>query len=166
MQPTEVRSEQRARERSRDSARSRRKRDVRAKTINVMRELETRPRALERQLAIQREIYPESTRRMLPVLRAECKDTPRPCPHVSCKHHLYLDVSLHTGSLKYNFPDVDVDAMDQLPATCALDVAERGGVTLEELGAIMNLTRERIRQIEVKAIVKVRVELERLGIDS
>jgi hypothetical protein len=36
-----------------------------------------------------------------------------------------------------------------------LDVADRGGTTLEDVGAIMNLTRERIRQVEVKALAKL-----------
>lgn len=39
--------------------------------------------------------------------------------------------------------------------TCALDVADRGGTTLEDVGAIMNLTRERIRQVEVKGLAKL-----------
>jgi len=40
--------------------------------------------------------------------------------------------------------------------TCALDVADRGGITLEEVGAILNLTRERIRQVEVRGLAKIR----------
>ena len=40
--------------------------------------------------------------------------------------------------------------------TCALDVADRGGITLEEVGAILNLTRERIRQVEVRGLGKLR----------
>src|SRR5262249_53683369 len=39
--------------------------------------------------------------------------------------------------------------------SCALDIADRGGTTLEDVGAIMNLTRERIRQVEVKALAKL-----------
>jgi len=76
----------------------------------------------------------------------------RPCPFVSCKHHLYLDVSARTGAIKLNFPDLEVWEMTE---TCALDVADRGGTTLEEVGAIMNLTRERIRQVEVKGLAKL-----------
>jgi DNA-directed RNA polymerase sigma subunit (sigma70/sigma32) len=34
-------------------------------------------------------------------------------------------------------------------------VAERGGVTLEEVGEIMNLTRERIRQLEMSGLQKL-----------
>ena len=41
--------------------------------------------------------------------------------------------------------------------TCALDVAERGGITLEEVGEIMNLTRERIRQVEVRGLLKLKM---------
>ena len=40
--------------------------------------------------------------------------------------------------------------------TCALDIADRGGVTLEEVGEILNLTRERIRQVEVMGLEKLR----------
>jgi len=40
--------------------------------------------------------------------------------------------------------------------TCSLDVADRGGITLEEVGAILNLTRERIRQVEVRGLYKIR----------
>jgi hypothetical protein len=76
----------------------------------------------------------------------------RPCPFVSCQHHLYLDVSARTGAIKLNFPDLEVWEMTE---SCALDVADRGGTTLEEVGAIMNLTRERIRQVEVKGLAKL-----------
>jgi hypothetical protein len=87
-----------------------------------------------------------------PRTRAECASGERPCPFVSCKHHLYLDVSARTGAIKLNFPDLEVWEMSE---TCALDVADRGGTTLEEVGAIMNLTRERIRQVEVKGLAKL-----------
>ena len=87
-----------------------------------------------------------------PKTRSECKSGPRPCPHVSCKFHLYLDVNPDTGSIKFNFPDQEVWELNE---TCALDVAERGGVTLEEVGYYMNLTRERIRQLESTGMKKI-----------
>ena len=34
-----------------------------------------------------------------PASRAECSEDVRPCPWVSCKHHLYLEVSEDTGSI-------------------------------------------------------------------
>ena len=89
-----------------------------------------------------------------PVNRGECKEAERPCPYVSCKHHLYLDVNPETGSIKLNFPDLEVWEMAE---TCSLDVADKGGITLEEVGEILNLTRERIRQVEVRGLLKLKM---------
>jgi hypothetical protein len=89
-----------------------------------------------------------------PSMRSECRGEARPCPWVACKYHLYLDVNPETGSIKLNFPDLEPW---DLPETCALDVAERGGITLEEVGEIMNLTRERIRQVEVRGLIKLKM---------
>jgi hypothetical protein len=88
-----------------------------------------------------------------PQSRADCKTMHRPCPFVSCRYHLYLEVNEDTGSIKLNFPDVE---LTDLPETCALDVADRGGVTLEEIGEILNLTRERIRQVESRGLEQLR----------
>jgi sigma-70-like protein len=92
-----------------------------------------------------------------PRSRADCANGARPCMFISCKHHLYLDVNPSTGSIKLNFPDREVWELDQ---TCALDVADRGGITLEEVGTIMNLTRERIRQVETRGLLKLRAVTE------
>jgi hypothetical protein len=129
---------------SREQRRSRRKREVRARTISVK-------RMTKRELEIGRLLYPESDYEK-PRVRSECAEGPRPCPFVSCKYHLYIDVSARTGAIKLNFPDLEVW---ELGESCALDVADRGGTTLEDVGAIMNLTRERIRQVEVKALAKL-----------
>ena len=87
-----------------------------------------------------------------PKYRSECVDGPRPCPWVSCKYHLYMDINPETGSVKINFPDLEVWEMEE---TCALDIADRGGITLEEIGAYLNLTRERIRQVEADGMGKM-----------
>ncbi|MEO9234382.1 MAG: sigma factor-like helix-turn-helix DNA-binding protein [Polyangiaceae bacterium] len=129
---------------TREQRRSRRKRAVRARTISVK-------RMTKRELELGRLLYPEVEVEK-PRLREECVNGARPCPFVSCKHHLFLDVSARTGAIKLNFPDLEVWDMNE---TCALDVADRGGTTLEEVGAIMNLTRERIRQVEVKGLAKL-----------
>jgi len=130
---------------TREQRRSRRKREVRARTISVK-------RMTKRELELGRLLYPDVEDVVKPKERAECGNGERPCPFVSCKHHLYLDVSAKTGAIKLNFPDLEVWEMTE---TCALDVADRGGTTLEEVGAIMNLTRERIRQVEVKGLAKL-----------
>lgn len=88
-----------------------------------------------------------------PESRSDCVDGQRPCPWVSCKFHLYLDVNPITGSIKLNFPDKEVWELED---SCVLDVAERGPVTLEEVGTIMNLTRERIRQLEASGTKKIK----------
>ncbi len=130
---------------TREQRRSRRKRDVRARTISVK-------RMTKRELELGRLLYPDVEGVERPVAREDCQGGERPCPFVSCKHHLFLDVSARTGAIKLNFPDLEVWEMNE---TCALDVADRGGATLEEVGAIMNLTRERIRQVEVKGLAKL-----------
>ncbi len=88
-----------------------------------------------------------------PRKRSECINGQRPCLFVACKHHLYLDVNPETGSIKVNFPGKEPWELEE---TCALDVAERGGVTLEEVGVLLNLTRERVRQVEVEGLQKLR----------
>ena len=40
--------------------------------------------------------------------------------------------------------------------TCALDLADRGGMTLIEVADVLGVTRERVRQIEDSAIEKIR----------
>jgi hypothetical protein len=128
---------------TREQRRSRRKRPVRARTISVKRMIGHSP--------LTRKQW-EELEALRPKLRSECAAGPRPCPHVSCRHHLYLDVSPKTGAIKLNFPDLNPW---DLPASCALDIAEDGGRTLEDVGEIMNLTRERIRQLELKALSKL-----------
>jgi Sigma-70, region 4 len=129
---------------TREQHRSRRKREVRARTINVK-------RMTKHELELGRLLYPDE-QVAKPALREDCAEGQRPCPFVSCKHHLYLDVSARTGAIKLNFPDLEVG---ELTESCALDVADRGGTTLEGVGTIMNVTRERVRQVEVKGLAKL-----------
>jgi hypothetical protein len=87
-----------------------------------------------------------------PKTRGDCAGVPRPCPYVACSKNLYLDVS-ETGSIILNFPHLEPG---QMPAdrSCAIDLAERGPMTLEEIAVVTNLTRERIRQVELKALIR------------
>jgi len=96
-------------------------------------------------------------RRRLPLLRSDCIDLPRPCGFVSCRYHLFLDVT-GSGGIKLNHPAADLadgPALDLLPETCALDVAAKGGLSFENVAAILNITREAVRLIEGKALRKL-----------
>jgi hypothetical protein len=131
---------------SRKVRRRRRRSRPRSKTIAMK-------RLTREELRVGRLLYPPVDIPR-PGSRAVCKAETRPCPWVACKHHLYLDVNPETGSIKINFPDLEPWELQQ---TCALDVADRGGITLEEVGEIMNLTRERIRQVEVRGLLKLKM---------
>jgi hypothetical protein len=122
----------------------RRRSRARARTISIRRLSKT-------ELNLGRMMYPEE-QYWRPETRGECADMERPCPFVSCKYHLYIDVHPVRGSIKINFPDIEVWEMTD---TCALDIADRGGITLEEVGEIMNLTRERVRQVETQGLAKL-----------
>lgn len=124
--------------------RRRRRSRARARTISIR-------RLSKAELNRGRALYPEE-RYWRPKLRSECAEMERPCPFVSCKYHLYIDVHPVRGSIKINFPDAEVWEMTD---TCALDIADRGGITLEEVGEIMNLTRERVRQLETQGLAKL-----------
>lgn len=107
---------------------------------------------MERELrALERAGLKENDNIERPLKRADCERGIRPCPFVGCKHHLYLDVT-ENGSLKLNFPERQPEDMVE---SCALDIADHGGITLEAAGITMNLTRERVRQMESRALSKL-----------
>jgi hypothetical protein len=86
-----------------------------------------------------------------PKTREGCAAVPRPCPFVSCRHNLYLDVS-EDGRLRLNFPDREPD---QMTASCVLDLVNDGPRILDTIGGLMGLSKERARQIEVSGLAKV-----------
>lgn len=128
---------------SREQRRSRRKRTVRAQTTNLQ-------RMPKWELELGRLLYPDEPH-WRPKTRGDCDQVQRPCPFVSCRFHLYLDTT-RAGNVKLNFPDLEPD---ELRESCCLDVADRGGETLEEVGALLNITRERLRQVEVMALERL-----------
>lgn len=75
----------------------------------------------------------------LPVVRGDCLpggiNEARPCPYNLCRWYLYPSESTE--------------------ATCVLDVADQGGATLEQISKFLGVTRERVRQIEEKALRKI-----------
>lgn len=78
-----------------------------------------------------------------------CSDhraVPRPCPHTDCRFHLAEQA--HRRGLPSPRQPSGAE-------TCALDVADDGPHTLDEIGEILGVTRERIRQIEAGALAKL-----------
>jgi len=94
------------------------------------------------------EPYPDWVRR--PRTRGDCIDEARPCPFVSCKYHLFLDV-LKSGNVKINHPGLEVW---ELANTCALDIVDNNpdGLILDDIADLVSMTRERVRQIEIDAL--------------
>lgn len=87
-----------------------------------------------------------------PRTRGECEEGPRPCPWISCKYHLYASIT-PDGDLIIHHPTKEPDELEH---TCTLDLAEdRDGMTLEEVGVVLNYTRERVRQLENRALSQV-----------
>ena len=77
-----------------------------------------------------------------PRTRGDCATVPRPCPYVGCHHNLWSEVCIRG---RY------VPPWEMPPdCSCALDVADMGGLTMEEVGTVLGVTRERVRQIELK----------------
>jgi hypothetical protein len=89
-----------------------------------------------------------------PTTRGQCENQMRPCPFVMCRHHLFVD-ERPNGGLKFPFGQ-KLNALDTMPYTCSLDACEQGGMTLEEVALATNITRERVRQVEVMALMKLR----------
>lgn len=120
-------------------------------------------RASKRLLVVGARLYPveEHALYQRPATRGDClaggSNAARPCPWVSCAQHLAIDVHESTGNVKVTLPGGDGEPdLGAMRDTCALDVADRGGETLDEVGAATNLTRERIRQLESVALRALR----------
>jgi hypothetical protein len=87
---------------------------------------------------------------------AECPEDR--CPWVSCQYHLYLDVGKR-GELIMNHPDKDPLDLEE---PCALRVAARGSHNLNQIGKLLSVTRERIRQIERDGLVALAKRVRRM----
>ena len=97
-------------------------------------------------------LYPERTY-WRPKTRADCDHVARPCPYVGCRHKLHLDVP--TGnSIKFNHGSEDVDHR-RSETNCSLDLADESPMTLDDIAAQLDITRERARQIELEALAKL-----------
>lgn len=90
-----------------------------------------------------------------PQTRGDCAEGLRPCPFIGCRYHLGLETKL--GALRLTCETAD--DMEQMEETCALDVADRGANTLPEVASLLGVSRQRISQVEIAALQKLRKEL-------
>jgi hypothetical protein len=133
--------------------RNSRARPVRAATVNM-------GRGMKEAVALGSRLmpYPVWGEEQRPRTRADClpggPNAQRPCPYVSCHHHLYLDVAKRGQAIKYNFPDLEPDEMKQ---SCSLDVADGGRASLQAVAELMNVVRERVRQLEDVIAARLRI---------
>jgi len=79
----------------------------------------------------------------------------RPCPYAICRFNLTAETRDSRGA-KPAHANAPI-----LREACALEAAEQGGMTLEEIAARFALTRERVRQIELTALRKLGRQLQR-----
>lgn len=139
-----------------------------------------------------------------PRTRGDCIGGMRPCPWISCKWHLSIDVETfaHGNTITFNVGrrtegekdrhghyvtaqrrtksmrpaeiragrTVDeratqlADWWAEGHATCALDLADEGGMSLESVGEALAITREGARVVLVAALAKAKLPAEAIGV--
>lgn len=90
-----------------------------------------------------------------PKKRSECEDGPRPCPWVSCKYNLAIDVK-SDGAL-IEFPHM---LEPEFGSNCCLDHAAEGGLKLADIGRLYGHSRELIRQKVTRASARLKMTRE------
>ena len=91
------------------------------------------------------------------ITRGACRKLPGDCPHTVCRFNL---TSEHRDNRGAKPAELHLPVVRE---ACALEAAELGGMTLEEIALRLSLTRERVRQIELGALKKLWA---RLGMDE
>lgn len=106
--------------------------------------------------------------RQTPRTRGACEGGERPCRYTACRHHLHAEderAGRPWGGRRA--PPLVVVHSEE---TCSLDVAERGGLSRTQVGEVMGLGYERVRQLELRALAKLREQgvnlREHAGIDD
>jgi hypothetical protein len=79
-----------------------------------------------------------------PATRGDCQDGPRPCRALLCRYNLWFDISRKAKKGA------------EVAETCALDVADQGGLMRPAVGTVISMTKEGVRYLEMNALDKLR----------
>lgn len=88
----------------------------------------------------------------MPRTRRECPNGP--CPHVGCRYHLWTERRLDRHGAVVDLRETA--AFGNIEHTCVLNEIARGPLTLEAIGGMFEVSRERVRQIEADALARLR----------
>lgn len=107
-------------------------------------------------------IVQHDERGVRPVTRADCDDVVRPCPWIECRYHNARVERDGRSGVPGQLRGLYIPTLNDPQTSCALDVAERGGVTLDTVADVLGLTREGARLAEERALASLRRLLEAL----
>lgn len=95
-----------------------------------------------------------------PRTRGDCASVPRPCPYISCRHHLWLRLKQEQPGNPQAGKQGDTTFRPSTMQSCSLDVADRGA-SFEEIGELLGMDSTRARQIAQAGLEKLKA----LGLD-
>lgn len=92
----------------------------------------------------------------VPATRADCINGPRPCSYLSCRHHNWLRLQSENPGNPQAGKQGETTFRPASMQSCALDVADKGAASFEEVGRYLGCDSTRARQIAAAAIEKLR----------
>lgn len=102
-----------------------------------------------------------------PKTRADCERGPRPCPWWRCRFHLWRTDSVdRAGRRHYAGGDAGDEVRPTGVESCALDTADLGEHSRDDVAERMGLRKERVRQIEEETVSHVKRLLVARGVDG
>ena len=80
-----------------------------------------------------------------PTYRHQYAGGARPCPWIGCNYHLIWTVS----KIDQMSDDKILKVLSEMPETCTLDVADKGGLSFRKLAIALGLSRSRAMQLVI-----------------
>lgn len=98
---------------------------------------------------------------MRPRTRADCVHAERPCPWIGCRYHLFDELAprllmVPRDQLRDEPDERLLNVLFGMEYSCSLDWAAKGPNTLDRIGGMFGVTRERIRQIQDKGLKRLK----------